>query len=188
MSDQSTPLPSPALDATHQNALSEAAPHRPRFNGWRALCVVLLLLLLLGSATALSLFEQFKAQLRHLQTQLQSRAQIRFVAVLTDAQGQPEVLATFDAQEQGLTLQRFGRIHEGRADSLQLWALPLAGPPRSLGLLGASGKALRIAVPQAALEGVRELAVSVETKGGVSDQAGPSGALLVRGALLQRAL
>ena len=37
---------------------------------WRALAILLALLLFIGGATGLSLFEQFKTQIRHLQGQL----------------------------------------------------------------------------------------------------------------------
>ena len=55
----------------------------------RALAILLALLLFVGGATGISLFEQFKTQVRHLQGQLVEQPQIRQLAVLLDEQQRP---------------------------------------------------------------------------------------------------
>jgi anti-sigma-K factor RskA len=154
---------------------------------WRSATILCLILLILGLATSMSMFEQFKAQVAHLQKQLQTLPQIKYIAVLTDAQGAPGLLVTLDPTENTLVLQRAGNVVEGREDSLQLWAMPATGRPRSLGLLG-SNKTLRIPATESDLRDIPQLAVSVESKGGVADEHGPSGDLLFRGAVIQKAL
>ena len=159
-----------------------------RISLWRAATIVCLILLGFALATGMSMFEQFKAQIAHLQKQLLSVPQIRYLGVLTDTKGAPALLVTQDPSEATLALQRLGSVVEGREDSLQLWALPAAGRPRSLGLLASGAKTLRIPVTESALRDVPQLGVSVESKGGVEDEHGPSGPLLFQGAWIQKAL
>ena len=90
---------------------------------WRALAILLALLLFIGGATGLSLFEQFKTQIRHLQGQLTEQPQIRQLAVLLDAEQQPAMLVSIDSVSQLIQLQRLNQVSEGREESLQLWAL-----------------------------------------------------------------
>lgn len=154
---------------------------------WRGATILCLILLAFAAATSLSMFEQFKAQIAHLQKQLVSVPQIKYIAVLTDAQGAAGLLVTLDPAQNALVLQRLGNVVEGREESLQLWAMPGAGSPRSLGLLGSS-KTLRIPATEGDLRGAAQLGVSVESKGGVEDAQGPSGAMLFKGAVIQKAL
>ena len=139
-------------------------------------------------ATGASMFEQFSAQIRHLQTQLQTRQQIRVIAVLLDAQNGPAMLVTFDPQERALQIQRLNNVAEGREDSLQLWALPPAGSPRSLGILTKGLRTGQLPVEAAALAEVSRLAVSVEDKGGATPGAGPRLPYLFSGAVVHKAL
>lgn len=154
---------------------------------WRAATIFCVIVLAFTAATGVSMFEQFKAQIAHLHKQLVTVPQIKYIAVLTDSQAQAFLLVTMDPQERVLVLQRVGNVTEGREESLQLWAMPATGRVRSLGLLGAS-KTLRIPATEADLQSVPQLGVSVEPKGGVADERGPSGAMLFKGALLQKAL
>jgi anti-sigma-K factor RskA len=155
---------------------------------WRAATVVCVILLVFAAATGMSMMEQFKAQMAHLQKQLVSVPQIKYLAVLTDAQGAAALLVTLDPSEPTLALQRVGSIKEGREDSLQLWALPASGAPRSLGLLASGSQTLRIPATEKDLRDVPQLGVSVESKGGVEDSHGPSGPWLLKGAVVQKAL
>ena len=90
---------------------------------WRALAYVLAIVLGLAIASAMSMYEQFKAQMEHMQKQLQAVSQIKSIAVLTDAQHAPAILITQDPQEFTLQLQRLNAVAEGQEDSMQLWAL-----------------------------------------------------------------
>lgn len=158
---------------------------------WRALAILLALLLFVGSATGVSLFEQFKTQIRHLQGQLAGQSQIRQLAVLLDAEQQPAMLVSIDSVSQLIQLQRLNQVSEGREEALQLWALNGDQAPLSLGLVGR-----RLQTPQlpldaaalAALGSATELAISVEGKDGVPEGQGPSLPWLFRGHLVDKAL
>ncbi|MEI8325632.1 MAG: anti-sigma factor [Betaproteobacteria bacterium] len=155
---------------------------------WRAATISCAILLAFALATGMSMFEQFKAQIAHLQKQLVTVPQIKYISVLTDDQGQASLLVTMDITEGQLVLQRLSSLAEGREQSLQLWAINAAGRARSLGLLQSSGKTLRIPGTERDLLDAPQLGVSVEPKGGVEDEHGPSGAMLLKGALVQKAL
>ena len=177
-------------DADHPSAAPEEAPAPMRRVSpwWRALAVLLLLVLLLGWAASASWNAQQQAQIRHLQTKLALLPQVKFIAVLLDKQQQPALLVTFDPGSQALQLQRLNDILEGSEESLQLWALHEGAPPRSLGLLASRYKTLQIPAQAQDLAGAEALAVSVERKGGATDSAGPEQPFLFQGALVQKAI
>ncbi len=125
-----------------------------------------------------------------LSTQLAQQQRIEYVAVLTDANGQkqgPEILVTFDANRQRLSLQRVGGYQTAADKSLQLWALPPGGTrPVSMGVLGAE-PLVHLPVPEGGLppEGrMPVLAISLEPKGGVPGEGGPTGPVLFTGPVL----
>ena len=155
---------------------------------WRALAILLLLLLFVGSATGISLFEQFKTQIRHLQGQLVEQPRIDRVAVLLDEQQRPALLATLDPKAGIVQLQRLNDIKEGREDGLQLWALNGDQPPRSLGVLARGIQTPQLPLDAARLNGATELAVSVQGKDGVEEAHGPNLPWLFRGWLVHKAL
>lgn len=158
---------------------------------WRALAILLALLLFIGGATGLSLFEQFKTQVRHLQGQLVKQSQIRQLAVLLDVQQQPAMLVTVDPISKLIQLQRLNEVSEGREDGLQLWALNGDQAPLSLGLIARRQQTPQLqldAAALAALDSATELAVSVEGKDGVPEGQGPSLPWLFRGHLVDKAL
>ena len=127
------------------------------------------------------------AQIAALQQQLQATPQIQYVAVLADDQAAASMLVTFDPKNQKLVLQRVGGFQEGDDKSLQLWALPPAGGPRSLGVLG-QDKLLTLTAAEQEVKQVPTLAISLEPKGGVPSEGGPTGPVLFKGALIQRML
>ena len=92
-----------------------------------------------------------------------------------------------DPEGQRLNLQRVGGFQEGDDKSLQLWALPPAGGPRSLGVLG-QDKLLTLTAAEQEVKQVPTLAISLEPKGGVPSEGGPTGPVLFKGALIQRML
>lgn len=155
---------------------------------WRAATIVCLLVMAIASATGVSMFEQFTAQIQHLQTKLKNTAQIKYIAVLLDGRQAPAMLVTLDPQDDALQIQRLNSVAEGRDDSMQLWALPANGKPRSLGVLESTGKTLRLAADDKTLTDVPQLAISVENKGGVAQSSGPSLPYLFTGAVVQKAL
>ncbi len=155
---------------------------------WRALAIFLLLMLLVGWAASSSMMTQLQAQIRHAQTRLAEVPQIRQVAVLLDDQQKPAMLATFNPKDGGLLLQRLNDVKEGREDSMQVWAIAGDAAPRSLGVIESKYKTLQMPVSEDALQGVTELAISAENKGGVPAGASPSLPWLFKGWLVQKSI
>nr|WP_315495810.1 anti-sigma factor [uncultured Rhodoferax sp.] len=131
--------------------------------------------------------EELGGEIARLQTQLQSTPQIEYVAVLADDKSAASMLVTFDPKAKKLTLQRVGAYQEAGDRSLQLWALPPSGGPKSLGVLG-SDKLLRLTAGESDVREVPTLAISLEPKGGVPSETGPTGPVLFKGALIQKML
>lgn len=131
--------------------------------------------------------EQLENQMAALKSQLQSSPQIAYVAVLSDAKSSATMLVTFDPKNNKLVLQRVGSFEESGDKSLQLWALPPAGAPRSLGVLGRD-KLLRLTAAEADVREVPTLAISLEPLGGVPSAGGPTGPVLFTGHLIKRML
>ncbi|MGE6212292.1 anti-sigma factor [Comamonas aquatica] len=128
-----------------------------------------------------------QTQLQSTQAALQATPQIRYVAVLADAKADASVLVTFDARHDQLVLQRVGGFQEGENQSLQLWALPQQGAPRSLGVLG-QGKLEELKAQENDVHTIPALAISLEPKGGVPSSMGPTGPVLFKGTLIRREL
>jgi len=164
---------------------------QPVFNGgwwsslalWRSLTLTTLLALLLTATTALSWYEMTTAQVNSLTKRLQQSSQAAYVAVLHDGRHNPALLVTLDTQKKQLKLQRVGNYTEGDDRSLQLWALRAEGPPLSLGVLGPK-KLERLATTPEALQNLRTLSVSLEPRGGVPSESGPTGQVLFSGAVI----
>ncbi len=155
---------------------------------WRALAIALAVLMAIAAAAGMSMFEQFKAQIAHLQRQVLAVPQIKYVSVLTDAKAAPALLVTLVPQAHQLQLQRLNDVKEGQNDSLQLWALADGKPPLALGVLDAKRKTVQLEVDEHVFEGVRELAISVEDRGGAEESKGPRLPYLFKGGWVQKAL
>jgi len=154
---------------------------------WRGTAAAGALATVLAVVTAVGLRDDLGAQIGALQAQLSAQPQIEYVAVLNDDQASASMLVTFDPKNGRLTLQRVGGYQEAADKSLQLWALPPAGGPRSLGVLSAD-KLLQLAADQRDVREVPTLAISLEPKGGVPSERGPTGPVLFKGALIQKML
>ena len=131
--------------------------------------------------------QELGTEIAHLQTQLQATPQIQYVAVLADDKAAASMLVTFDPKAKRLTLQRVGAYQEAGDRSLQLWALPPSGGPKSLGVLSAD-KLLRLTAQESDVSAVPTLAISLEPKGGVPSELGPTGPVLFKGALIRTML
>jgi len=131
--------------------------------------------------------EQLGAQIATLRTQLQATPQIAYVAVLSDDKSTASMLVTFDPRKQNLVLQRVGSYQEAGDKSLQLWALPPAGGPRSLGVLG-QDRVLRVSAGEGDIRQIPMLAISLEPRGGVPSAGGPTGPVLFKGPLVPNTL
>ncbi len=154
---------------------------------WRGVAAAGALATVVAVVTGVNLREQMGGDIERLQAQLLATPQIQYVAVLADAQAAASMLVTFDATHQKLILQRVGGFQEAADRSLQLWALPPAGGPRSLGVLG-SDRVLRLTAQEGDVQEVPTLAISLEPKGGVPSAGGPTGPVLFKGALIQKML
>lgn len=178
-----------------QAAMSQArtAPAPVRGGWWRSLplwrgtTAAGALATVLAVVTAVGLRDDLGAQIGELQARLEAQPQIEYVAVLNDEQASASMLVTFDPKSRQLTLQRVGSYQEAADKSLQLWALPPSGAPRSLGVLS-QDKLLKLAADQQAVGGVPALAISLEPLGGVPSERGPTGPVLFKGALIQKML
>jgi anti-sigma-K factor RskA len=105
---------------------------------------------------------------------------LQFVAVLADDQAAANLLVSFDPKQNSLHLKRVGQYREAADKSLQLWALPPGAAPRSLGVLG-EGKEFKVQLAGRQDFAVPLLAVSLEPKGGVPSEKGPTGPVLFKG-------
>ena len=128
------------------------------------------------------------AQLQGEVATLSARAaqpQAAYVAVLSDAQAAAALLVTFDERSQQLQLQRVGGFEVPADRSLQLWALPDGGKPRSLGVLQEE-RSQALPATAGEVQGVPTLAISLEPLGGVPSEGGPTGPVLFTGAWIQK--
>lgn len=167
----------------------KSAAERRVSSWWRFVAIALMVVLTVGWAASASMYEQLKAQIGHLQSKLQTLPQIRYVSVLLDDKQKAALLVTFDPSAGVMQLQRLNNVAEGPEDSMQVWALePGNKTPRSLGLVLSRYKTLQLPVKTEDINGVSELAISVEEKGGVSDQQGPRLPYLFKGWFVQRAI
>ena len=190
MAHPDTPIAAPAATGARGGAVESpaAVPASRGVSGWwRASTVFLAILLCIGVAAAMSMFEQFKAQLQHLQTQLQTVQQIKYISILTDNKGGAAMLATLDPQDRTLQLQRLNAVVEGQEDTMQVWLLSDGARPFSLGTLTAKLKTQRLNASDTDLARATQLAISVESKGGVDPAKGPRLPYLFQGAVIQKA-
>jgi anti-sigma-K factor RskA len=180
-----------ALDAQRDAGLAAAQRDRvPR--RWRAFALAGAVATVAAVGVALSLSVELgrrRESLAHarqqnvqLASQLQSSPDIRYVAILSDDRSTPTVLVTFDPRHDTLTLKRLGDFSEGSERSLQLWALPPGGAPKSLGVLPPAG-VVKLTAAESELK-VPALAISLEPKGGVPGDRGPTGPVLFKGAVV----
>ena len=130
---------------------------------------------------------QLAQQKTQLEAQLKAAPAIEYVAVLQDDKSAASMLVTFDPKKGTLVLKRVGGYQEASDKSLQLWALPPSGGPKSLGVMGGD-KVIRLTATEGEVKEVPTLAITLEPKGGVPAGSGPSGPVLFKGALLQTAL
>ncbi|APW37066.1 RNA polymerase subunit sigma-70 [Rhodoferax koreense] len=186
-----------AADVVRQSMQAGATRQAPARGGWlgslglwRGLAASGVAAAVLALVNTAQVRERLGQEVATLQTRLATTPQIQYVAVLVHAQpGTTEdtasMLVTFDAQNGQLVLQRVGNYQETPDKSLQLWALPPSGAPRSLGVLGRD-RVLRIPAGPGEVREVPALAISLEPRGGVPGAGGPTGPVLFKGALIQK--
>lgn len=111
-------------------------------------------------------------------------ARMSDIASLLDAQNRPALVVTADRERGLMTVKVVTNVPLTAQQALQLWAVPRAGKPRSLGVLGVVGtsRELTLPLPAGAIGAdVAVLAVSLEPKGGSTNPNGPSGPILYKG-------
>lgn len=106
-----------------------------------------------------------------------------FVAVLSDPQSNPHVVVTMQAPD-ALRLRMMKPVDGTDGHDLELWVIPKAGSPRSLGVMpNADGDVLvRILPTDPRMEGAKALAVSLEPRGG-SPTGQPTGPVILNGSI-----
>lgn len=112
------------------------------------------------------------------------RADQPIVVVLAGPDARPALLATMSRGERLVTVKTVGGAPVPPDKSLELWMLPDGSPPRSLGVIPATGvgRLMLPALPDVALARVPALAVSLEQAGG-SPTGAPQGPVLYTGAV-----
>lgn len=125
----------------------------------------------------------------HGPAQSQATTPQRTLALLLDERQQPAWLALLDDPQtpaqaphtRQLRLQDLSGQDLPAGRSLQLWAVPAQGAPRSLGVLvkGPTGVVLTAQGEQ--IRGAVVLALSLEVAGGVPEAGGPQGPILFKG-------
>ncbi|HEY8101449.1 MAG TPA: anti-sigma factor [Burkholderiaceae bacterium] len=105
-----------------------------------------------------------------------------YVATLTDDKSQPIAIVTGDIKHHQLIIKVLSRQSIADNKSLELWAVPKTGNPRSLGLVSDNG-IITLRLPENATpESVPLLAVTLEPKGGSPNPNGPTGPIVFKGA------
>ena len=107
-----------------------------------------------------------------------------FVALLADERAQPVAVVTGDATNQRLMVRGVLPQTVASDKSLQLWAVPKAGNPRPLGLIGADGSVTLPLPANMTPKTVSLLAISLEPKGGSPNPDAPTGPIVFKGAWL----
>ena len=103
------------------------------------------------------------------------------VAMLSDGKTGTALLLTADRGHGTLEVRVLAAAPVASDKSLQLWAVPKSGNPRSLGVLADNGRATLALNARAIGADVTLLAVSLEPRGGSLDPNGPSGPILYTG-------
>lgn len=171
--------------AGDQRPAGASPPWWARLGWWRGASAAGAFATVLAVVTGWNLHAQRSSEVAQLQAQLRVVPQEAYVAVLQDDKSTASMLVTFDPRNNRLTLQRVGNYQEAADRSLQLWALPREGSPRSLGVLDRD-KLLKLVAGEADVRGVPTLAISLEPKGGVPGAGGPTGPVLFSGTLIPK--
>ena len=182
------------MAASRVQAIASAPGWWASLNLWRgasfAGVAAAVLAVVVGLNTKVELTGQLASlgtQVKDLSAKLAIAPQIQYVAVLADDKADASMLVTFDPKSQKMTLKRVGGFREQADKSLQLWAIPQSGGPKSLGVLGTDA-VMRLAATGSDVQQVPVLAISLEAKGGVAAGRGPAGPVLFKGALIETAL
>ncbi|MEO7941375.1 MAG: anti-sigma factor [Burkholderiaceae bacterium] len=182
--DHTDPSRRPGMDAT-DGSVRVARAWWTSLGWWRGATAAGLCATVLAVGVGWTIVGQRSADVARLQAQLRAVPQDAYVAVLQDDKSTASMLVTLDLRHDRLTLQRLSGYREPPDRSLQLWAIPAGGQPRSLGVLDGPA-VLQVATTQAAVSDAQVLAVSLEPLGGVPAAGGPTGPVLFSGTLIRK--
>jgi anti-sigma-K factor RskA len=116
-----------------------------------------------------------------LRSTLVEAPQIDLVATLIDDKARTALLLTADSERRVFTARLVENAPVAADKSLQLWAVPKNGAPRSLGVIPAQG-AIELPLTGSAIgDDIATLAVSLEPRGGSPGAGGPTGPILYKG-------
>ncbi|WP_170942280.1 anti-sigma factor, partial [Noviherbaspirillum denitrificans] len=108
-----------------------------------------------------------------------------YIATLADDKAQPAMVIIGDARRRQITVRIVAPQVLAADRSLELWAVPKEGAPRSLGLVSADGTVTLPLPENASPDMIPVLAISLEPKGGSPNRNAPSGPILYKGAWLK---
>lgn len=108
-----------------------------------------------------------------------------YIATLADERAQVAMLVSGYPGRNELTVRVLAAPEMDEDRSLELWAVPPTGQPRSLGLVSRSGTSTLPLPPGVTPEEAALLAVSLEPRGGSPSPAGPTGPILYKGPWLR---
>ncbi|MEW7850874.1 anti-sigma factor [Massilia aurea] len=116
-----------------------------------------------------------------LRSTLVDAPQVDLVATLIDEKARTALLLTADSERQVFTVRLVENAPVAADKSLQLWAVPKQGAPRSLGVIPPDG-AIELPLTASAIgDDIATLAVSLEPRGGSPGAGGPTGPILYKG-------
>lgn len=178
-----------------QRSSSTAVADEPRswwaslglWRGTAAAGVMASVVVLFAASNLSQLNTQLRGQVSELSAKLRATPEIQYVAVLNDDKSAASMLVTFDPKNKRLLIKRVGGFQAEADKSLQLWALPANGGPRSLGVLG-SEPVIRLTAASGDVQEIPTLAISLEPLGGAPAGGGPTGPVLLKGALIETSL
>ena len=116
-----------------------------------------------------------------LRSTLVEAPQVDLVATLIDDKARTALLLTADSERRVFTARLVENAPVAADKSLQLWAVPKEGAPRSLGVIPPEG-AIELPLTGSAIgDDIATLAVSLEPRGGSPGAGGPTGPILYKG-------
>lgn len=108
-----------------------------------------------------------------------------YVATLVNETAQPAMVVTGDPKRRRLTVKVIAGQAVAADKSLELWAIPKEGAPRSLGLVAEDGTVTLPLPEHATPQNAPVLAISLEPKGGSPNPNAPTGPVLYQGAWVE---
>lgn len=108
-----------------------------------------------------------------------------YVAMLLDDKAQPNLIVVGDYVHHRLTARILTGQTVAANQSLELWAIPKHGSPKSLGLLAKDGSITLPLPSNSTPQNITMLAVSLEPLHGSPNHDGPSGPILFKGSWQQ---